>query len=537
MNNNDKLKIKNITMQDVQSVLSETEISLLLNEYDGRLTIDNQNVFSVFLQVYCIASENVCDKTVINFLKDIDDLSVAEELAENEFLELASRQKKITVFKSKIKALLKARKAQQKSAERIRKAEQQQILRENHPPYYQTKITQNTVEQILSENSINVRLNLVTKKIEVHGFGADKLFAQYSKDNILVTLPTMILDICKSNEVSGISTGVKIINTYLFNIADANRYNPIHHMLEDYKNNSPEHLDNIYKILGLDDEFDRTLVKKWLIQTVALAFNSYENPISTEGVLILQGAQAVGKTTFFRKLACEPLWFVEGAVIDTRNKDTMITATSGWICELGEIDSTFKKEQSALKAFITRTIDKIRLPYAPVDSDIPRTTSLCGTVNPENFLKDTTGNRRYWTIHVDNIDKHKLNSMTQEEVFNLWGYVYTLYLEDKNGFRLSDVELARLNINNREYQSTLPYEEEIRNLLKFEMPTEEWEWYSPADIAEYFPRATAKDIGYILSKIEEEEKDVMKFRTYTGYKYKLPINQTRLYSGMNNCYK
>lgn len=512
-------------------------LNYLATDYEGKVTIGGENAVDWLMNIYYLATKDICDKAVTSFLCSIDDSEVIKELANGIFINLAAEQRKKVTFEKLIDSEIKRRNQKQKAEEKELKKAKAIEFRESMPEYYGAEISQSVIEKILAENNITVRLNLVTKKLEVQGRGSELLFKKYSKDNITSTLPTVILDLCKANEISGLGSGVKMINTYLFNLADENRYNPIRDMLESHKNENSEHLETVYKILGLSDDFDKTLVKKWLIQTVAFAYGSLENPISTEGVLVLQGEQGICKTSFFRKMAGEPLWFTEGAVIDTRNKDSLLTAISGWICELGEIDSTFKKEQSALKGFITRTVDKIRLPYAPADSDMPRTTSMCGTVNPEQFLKDTTGNRRYWTVHISNIDKNALFALTKGEVFDIWGYIYHLYLQDKNGFRLNDIEREKVNIINRRYAAKLPFEDEIREIIDLNKPTDTWLWFSPAEIAECYPKMSAEQVGRVFSKIAEEETRVQKARHKSGYKYLLPISRylienrgTRYYS-------
>ena len=314
------------------------------------------------------------------------------------------------------------------------------------------------------------------------------------------------------------------VSGYLFSIADEHRYNPIQEMLASFCNSDPSHLERICEILGLRSDFERTLFRKWLMQTVAFAFASLEHPVSAEGVLVLQGKQGSGKTSFFRKLSVNPQWFSEGVVVDLRNKDSVINAVSSWICELGEIDSTLKKEQSALKAFITRNVDRIRLPYAAAESEFPRTTSMCGTVNPEQFLKDPTGNRRYWTINADWIDKQALFSLTQEEIFNLWGYIYHLYLLDKEGFRLNDVENRMLELKNREFSTSQPYELEILDLLNFDLPAERWLWISPAKLRDYVGGSVrAEQVGRVLSKLEQQHGNIERKRTKKGCQYLLPL--------------
>ena len=168
-------------------------------------------------------------------------------------------------------------------------------------------------------------------------------------------------------------------------------------------------------------------------------------------------------------------------------------------------------------------MDRIRLPYAPAESEIPRTTSMCGTVNPEQFLKDTTGNRRYWTVHVDKIDKERLFALEREEIFEIWGYIYHLYLQDKDSYRLNDAELKKLEAHNRDYEANLSFEEEVRELLDFFIEEPYWQWVSPAALVPYLHGARASQIGKVFAKIEKEEMKVDKRRTASGYQYLVPL--------------
>lgn len=433
-------------LQNAADILSEN--------YSDRVTVQGEERFGALTAVYCIAEKNVLSGTVLQFLRELDDTALIKELANNELLDLAEKQKKKIAFRDEIKHILSERKKLEKQAE-IQMIQAEFLkMKGNMPSYFGKQLSQSVVESVLSEGlNIRVKLNQVTKKIDVDGSGKAVLLQLYSESNLINALPLLILDECKACEVSGLSGSLNLIKSYLFNIADMNRYNPIHDMLGEHKNNNPENLERIYKILNLQASFDKLLVKKWLIQTVAFAFATYDNQVSTEGMLILQGRQGLAKTSFFRVIAGNPLWFNEGVCIDVSNKDSLIKAVSAWISELGEIDSTFKKDQSALKAFITSPLDRIRLPYAAAISDMPRTTSLCGTVNPDKFLKDETGNRRYWIVHVDKIDKKQLFGMSKEDVFNLWGYVYSLYLEDKKGYLLNDVEREMVEARNLEYMT------------------------------------------------------------------------------------
>lgn len=526
----DRIKINEVgnqmTNEQQQALLKKCTVIDALNNYTGRLFIDGKDVYDDLIAVYILASENILGETVVHYLRSLEDTDIMKQLVNSVFLPLAVSQKEKTDFKAVIQEEVAKRNKRLKMLEKEYKRLEREALLKEKPPYFGKPFSQEVVELILNENSIMIRLNMLTKKLEFSGHGADKLFLKYSRENITETIPDIIKDICTQNEVSDCYRSY--IESYLFNIADSNRYHPVQEMLKANQNGDASHLEAIFEILRLTDDFDKTLMRKWLIQTVAFAFATLDNPVSAEGVLVLQGAQGKGKTSFFRvlgRLAGKPEWFQEGAVIDLRNKDSIITAITSWITELGELDSTLRKDQSALKAFITRDQDTIRMPYGKTYADIPRSTSFCGTVNPEQFLKDTTGNRRYWTIHVDNIDRHKLFSLTENEVSQLWGYIYSLYLENPQGFRLNDVESQKLATRNQAYTTELLYEGEVKSLLNFNLPKEHWTWARPADLQILVSGAKAENIGRVCTQLLKVIPGAEKKRTSAGYVYLLPLSR------------
>jgi putative DNA primase/helicase len=126
------------------------------------------------------------------------------------------------------------------------------------------------------------------------------------------------------------------------------------------------------------------------------------------GVLTLQGKQGLGKTAWVASLIPDEelraLVVLLNHHLDGSNKDSITRAASHWIVEIGELDSSFKKDIARLKGFITAEVDKVRRPYGRLDSEYPRRTVFCATVNDTNFLVDTTGNSRWWTIPVIKIN-------------------------------------------------------------------------------------------------------------------------------------
>ena len=213
--------------------------------------------------------------------------------------------------------------------------------------------------------------------------------------------------------------------------------------------------------------------KKWLMQAVCGLFNNGKHPFSLDLILVFKGKQGIGKTRFFEHLAMLPQYFGEGVCIDPRNKDSIIQATSNWICELGEIGSTLKKDMDSVKAMLTKANDEYRLPYGRTTLKFPRMTSFVGTVNDDKFLIDQTGNRRFATVPISD-DVH-IDYNTQIRPFDslqLWAQVYRIVQEEiakgatmASCFRLDPEMKAELDSRNEVYTKPMKAEDEVIDIL------------------------------------------------------------------------
>lgn len=258
-------------------------------------------------------------------------------------------------------------------------------------------------------------------------------------------------------------------------IEDENRFNPIADMLNTVRHDGTDRLAELAEIAGIaEDETACLYLRKWLHQSVAMALNDDTDPYGADGVLVIQNPQGAGKTLLFSKLALYADWFAEGISIDLDKKDSVIQATGCWIAELGELDSTLKREQLSLKAFITSRTDTYRQPYARAATRKPRRTSFCATVNPTEFLNDETGSRRWWVIRPSRIDVERLKGLSREWVCQLWAQVYSqLYLPNPQGFRLTEDERKKLTADNEQFSKPLPGETEILDKLEWESPVKQ----------------------------------------------------------------
>ena len=345
---------------------------------------------------------------------------------------------------------------------------------------------------------------------------------KYAKSDLFEILPIYIKDVFRNN---GMKPALKTIEEYILLKISENNFNPFVDFLKTHKWDGQDRINEIFNILHLENPLYKTLVKKWLYQTVCISFNTLDNPFGVEGILTLQGKQGIGKTRFFSLLSIEPEWFADGVTIDVNNKDTLIKATSKLICELGEVDSTIKKEQSALKAFVTSAEDDIRPPYGKKSIRRARNTSFCATVNPEVFLKDATGNRRFWVVPVTEIDYKRLENYGKDWVKQLWLQVYEEIKNNLQCFRLTEQERAELEKNNLKFTEFLPFEEEL--LQKFDFKSIIRDRWTAQELIEHLGFNTIPQIlGKSLRKIQNNYPELVDIkRTNTSIIYTLPIKK------------
>ena len=145
----------------------------------------------------------------------------------------------------------------------------------------------------------------------------------------------------------------------------------------------------------------RTMVRKWLIGAVARAM---EPGCQMDYCLVAQSdIQGLGKSGAFRDLA-SPDWFT--CTIPSQDKDLTQNIHCCWIFELAELEAfTGAKAAGKIKNTLTTLTDLIRVPYGKTPERMPRASVFCATVNKREFLRDDTGNRRFWVVPIEGTEK------------------------------------------------------------------------------------------------------------------------------------
>lgn len=311
------------------------------------------------------------------------------------------------------------------------------------------------LNHILWLNEIDVKYNKLTNKIEILGLNSE------------IGYDAMATDIESLCVGKGLILGKLQLGDFIHRVAMKNQYSPVQEYLlevekKEFDNtNAIRELYNTLEVVD-DTSFKYDLFRKWLIKTVALAFND-DCKQGSDGVLILQGEQGLGKTRWIQSIVPNLDWVGEELTINPRDKDSVIIATGFWITELAELESmTTKSEQGSLKAFLTANTDRYRIPYGRNNEEFPRYTSFYGSVNQIDFLADETGNRRYWPLEVTEI-----NYQHDVDLDKLWNQVMKSYRAGERHW-LNAEELEKLNVLTSKHKLVSPVEQRLRDLYNWE---------------------------------------------------------------------
>jgi len=281
---------------------------------------------------------------------------------------------------------------------------------------------------------------------------------------------------------------------------------PVRDYLEGLTWDGVERLDTfLIRYLGAEDcELNRVVTRLWMMGAVDRAIRP---GCKFDSVLVLVGGQGIGKTKLLSMLAGgEDAYFTNSVGEITVNKSTTELLIGKWIVEFGEIDSVKKSSVTQFKNFISKQSDSFREPYAISAEDHPRRCVFAGTTNEMTFLRDDTGERRYWIVpcegNAEEIAQGKRGRLEglEQEIGQLWAEAYCRWEErlDENwkpGQRkrdvntmlfLTDIKLEKA-MEQRQNGYKLPdtIREDIEEYLEAARP-DNWEDMSVEDRSGFF---------------------------------------------------
>ena len=220
-----------------------------------------------------------------------------------------------------------------------------------------------------------------------------------------------------------------------------------YHPIKEYLDNLSEWdgIDRVETLLvdyfgATDNSYTRAVTRKTMVAAVA---RIYHPGTKFDSVLILNGPQGIGKSTFFAKLAGD--WFSDSLTLtDMKDKAGPEKLQGYWMLELGELAGMRKTDVEVVKSFISRCDDKYRASYGVNVESHPRQCVIVGSTNAESgFLRDITGNRRFWPVRISGNGKKKAWQMSVYDVEQIWAETLVLYDKgEKLYLEGDDVHLA-----------------------------------------------------------------------------------------------
>jgi len=207
-------------------------------------------------------------------------------------------------------------------------------------------------------------------------------------------------------------------------VAHENSFHPVRDYLMGLRWDGESRIERLFiDYLGTKDTpYYRSTAAMFLVGAVARVM---EPGHKFDFVPILEGMQGKKKSTFAATLAGNDAWFseLEGDFHDVKG---MVEKMQGsWIIEIPELQGFSKADVTTIKGFISRQSDKVRMAYAKRASVFDRQCVFIGSTNEDQYLRDETGNRRFWPIscHVDLIDTDHL----RVERDQLWAEALFVY--------------------------------------------------------------------------------------------------------------
>ena len=241
--------------------------------------------------------------------------------------------------------------------------------------------------------------------------------------------------------------------------ATRNMYCPIRRYLDHCAAHAKPHeeWDRIGEVfLGNKHKIATTAMQRMMIGAVARAYNP---GCSMSWLPILVGAQGVGKSMFSRSLVPTDLFSEITTPLETLMKEQYRLHVA-WLLELPEIDNYFNTRNiENFKNLVTTRVDEVRFPYASLPSKLPRRFVLIGTTNRNQFLVDSTGNRRFVPLEIGAGFQIPWNQLTKERD-SLWAAAVAAFRAGE-GYEFNSGEIAAISDYIQEFGDPDPWMDKV----------------------------------------------------------------------------
>lgn len=234
-------------------------------------------------------------------------------------------------------------------------------------------------------------------------------------------------------------TGREKLDHALLIVSAQNKINDVKHYLQELEWDGVPRVDTLLAdYLGADDTpYTRAVIRKALCAAVARAV---VGGVKYDYMPIFTGPQGIGKSTFLAILGKQ--WFSD-SLTTFEGKEAAELIQGTWINEVGELSAFTKQETQVVKQFLSKTEDIYRAAYGRRTDKYPRRCVFFGTSNDSEFLKDMTGNRRFWPVDVGlHPAKKSVWKELPQEVDQVWAEAYARWAAGEELYMPKNLEAA-----------------------------------------------------------------------------------------------
>ena len=263
----------------------------------------------------------------------------------------------------------------------------------------------------------------------------------------------------KSAAADGKSFSYEMMNRTVMMVAKEHTFHPVREFLDALEWDGEYRLNDLLcRYFGADDcDLHAAYSRKFIVSAVA---RIYEPGVKSDAMLVLEGGQGIGKSTACEIIGCgyfsdhlPPLKY--GA------KEAQQAIAGAWVVEIPELSALSKAEESAVKSFLSTTVDRYRPPYGRHLVERPRQTVFIGTTNEVGYLTDATGNRRFWCVECPRIDMPSL----RRDIHQIIAEAVVAY-RAKEPWHLSPDEEAQRHEANKLREEIDPWHEDVENYVE-----------------------------------------------------------------------
>lgn len=279
------------------------------------------------------------------------------------------------------------------------------------------------------------------------------------------------------------------LNDAIEQVSSDNAFHPIKSYLESLTWDGVPRIDTfLVEYMGAEDTaYTREAFRKMLLAAVT---RIYEPGCKFDTALVFYSEQGVGKSTLIQRLSKG--WFTD-SLTNLSGKESYEAIQFAWLVELAELSALRKSDVEAVKNFISKREDTYRGAYARRVKTHKRQCVFFGSTNDDEFLKDATGNRRFFPVAVKRTRKTHIIFEPKFDaiVDQLWAEAMEGYMLGE-GLTLSDEAETIAGGTREEFTERTPIQGLIEEYLDRLFP------------ADYEDRFLAQRLDFLNGSLGEE---------------------------------